>query len=172
MPYYGGTNDLSVIPPDYVIPSGPASLIIQEPPHEVLTAGSDLTVVAQSGGPMPSPGSIIGTFMRRLFKGSWRMNKLQEVQHRNLPGNYGAISSRANFSYLGRQYDQAANSPMWIRTPKRPTYNVATPILYRLRVEDPLVKAQSGDLIQVPVVQIGPATFVPAAVASLQETVL
>lgn len=172
MPYYGGTNDTSVIPPDYVIPAGPASLVIQEPNHEILTSGSDLTVVAQSGGPMPSPGQIIGTFMRRLFKGSWRRNNLTEVQHHNLPGNYGSITSTAHLGYVGRAYDAAANAPMWIRTPKRPTYNVLIPILYRLRVEDPLAKAQAGDLVQVPVVTVGPATFVPASVASLTETVL
>jgi hypothetical protein len=150
-------------------------------PDVVLTAGSDLTVVAESGGPLPYPGPMISTWTRRLFKGSWIPNTLRQVFARNVPANFGSVGGKTSWYYRGREFAAAGNAPMWTYPfagsvnkggANGPMWNNALPIVYGLRVVDPGSQAQLSDLIQYEVVQQGPANFQPANPASLAETIL
>lgn len=177
MPFIGGTNDLAQSPESYLVPTGPANIVLQHRNEVILTSGSDLNVTAISSGNLGNPWpKIIATYMRRLFKGSWRPNNLREITNRNINGNYGAKTSVARFSFRGREFDGVGNMPResrgsW-RTPKHPTYNVLVPIVYGLRDIDPAQLAQLGELTNVEVVQVGPVDFQAGSSASLQERIL
>lgn len=179
MPFIGGTADLSASPEQYLVPTGPANIIVQHRNEVILTSGSDLNVTAISSGGLGNPWpSIIGTFMRRLFKGSWRPNDLQQVSNRNINGNYGSKGGSVGYMFRGREFGGVGNMPgggsqigSW-RNPKHPTYNNLVPIVYGLRDIDPQQLAQPGDLIQVQTVPVMPMEFSPAASASLQEVLL
>lgn len=180
MPFIGGTNDLAASPEQYLVPTGPANIILIHRNEVILTSGSDLNVTAISSGGLGNPWpKIVGTFMARLFKGSWRPNKLQEIAHHNSPGNYGSHGGSVGYSFRGREFGGVGNMPGANLSlsgnhsnPKRPTYNNLVPIVYGLRDIDPQALAQPGELVQVPVLPVTPMDYQPAGSASLQEVLL
>ena len=181
MPFYGGTNDLTQTPEQYLVPTGPMNIVVVHRNEVILTSGSDLNVAAVSSGPLGNPWpKILGVFMQRLFKGSWRPNNLREVTTRNLPGNYGSVTSKSLFSFRGREFGGIGNMPGGRGTlvashsiASRPTYNNLVPIVYGLRDIDPKAVAQASDLVQLPVFPgPGSAVFQPAPNATLQEQIL
>ena len=179
MPFIGGTNDLAASPEQYLVPTGPRNIVVVHRNEVILTSGSDLNVTAISSGNLGNPWpKIIGSFMTRLFKGSWRPNNLREIAHHNVNGNYGSIGGSVPYYRRGREFAGVGNMPggnqqpgMW-RTPKHPTYNNLVPIVYGLRILDPKQQAQPADLIQLPVLPVAPAEFQQSSSASLQEVVL
>ena len=183
MPFIGGTNDLAASPEQYLVPTGPRNIIVVHRNEVILTSGSDLNVTAISSGGLGNPWPrIVGTFMARLFKGSWRPNQLREVATRNIGGNYGSHGGEVSYYYKGREFSGVGNMPgvangaggqmgVW-RTSKRPTYNNLVPIVYGLRILDPKQQTHAGELIQIQVLPVAPAEFQPASNASLQEVVL
>ena len=181
MPLPNSSNGLALNPGVTQTPTGPATVTVIHRNEVILTSGSDLNVAAVSSGGrgLPWP-KMIGTFMTRLFKGSWRPNNLVEVSNRNLPGNYGSVTSKALFSFRGREFGGIGNMPggpgalvASQGVASRPTYNNLVPIVYRLRVIDTQAQAQPSDLVQIPTFPLGgQAVFQPAAAASLKETIL
>ena len=178
MPTIGGTNSSSI--DQYLPPSVPSNLMIVHRNEVILTAGSDLNVAAVSSGNRGLPWPhIVGTFMRRLFKGSWRPNDLVEVAHHNTPGNYGSHGGQVGYGFRGREFGGVGNMPGGNLSlsgahsnPNRPTYNNLVPIVYGLRDIDPNQLAQANDLVQIQVLPVGNVQFVPAQSASLQEQLL
>lgn len=183
MPFIGGTNDLAASPEQYLVPTGPRNIIVIHRNEVILTSGSDLNVTAISSGALGNPWpKIIGTFVARLFKGSWRPNELREIAHRNINGNYGSRGGEVKYYSRGREFGGVGNSPgdadgaggvsgVW-RTPKHPTYNNLVPIVYGLRVIDKAQQAQASDLVQIQVLPVAPMEYPQASTASLQEVVL
>lgn len=178
MPFFGGTKDVAYPAEQYVVPTGPAQVVYLHHNEVILTAGSDLDIAAVSSGNLGNPWpKIIQTYVARLFKGAaWRPNNLREIANRNIGGNYGAITSVARFSFRGREFggvgSMPTGSPGTWRDCRHPTYNVAAPIVYGLRDEDPNQKAQLGELTNVELIQVAPTGYVPASAASLQEVLL
>lgn len=179
MPFFGGSADLAASPEQYLVPTGPRNIVVVHRNEVILTSGSDLNVTAISSGGLGNPWpKIIGTFMARLFKGSWRPNTLREVAHHNVNGNYGSKGGDVRYYFRGREFGGVGNMPggnlqggMW-RTPHHPTYNNLVPIVYGLRVLDAKQQAQMQDLIQVQVLPVSPMEYPQASTASLQEVVL
>lgn len=180
MPFIGGTNDLSASPEQYLIPTGPRNIIVIHRNEVVLTAGSDLNTTAVSSGSLGNPWPrIVGTFMRRLFKGSWKPNNLREVAHHNVNGNYGSKGGVVGYGFRGREFGGVGNMPSGVgalsgshSSARRPEYNNLLPIVYGLRDIDPRALAQLSELSQITTVPLGPMEYQPGGSASLQETLL
>lgn len=180
MPFIGGTNDLAASPEQYLVPTGPANIVVVHRNEVILTSGSDLNVTAISSGNLGNPWpKIIGVFMSRLFKGSWRPNNLRQVSTRNIDGNYGSHGGAVRYYYRGREFGGVGNMPAGSQSlsaahsnPMRPTYNNLVPIVYGLRDIDPKQLAQPSDLVQLPVLPVGSVEFQPGGSASLQEVLL
>ena len=179
MPFLGGTNDLSASPEQYVTPTGPRNIMVVHRNEVILTSGSDLNVAAISSGNLGNPWpKIVGTFMARLFKGSWRPNELKEIYNRNVGGNYGSHGGMVKYYSRGREFGGVGNGPgrgsqvgSW-RHPAHPTYNNLVPIVYGLRDIDPKQLTQPGELVQLQILPVGPMDYQPAGSASLQEVLL
>lgn len=179
MPFLGGTNDLSVTPERYVVPTGPANIMVVHRNEVILTSGSDLNTTAVSSGSLGNPWpKILGVFARRLFKGAWQASTLRQPAHVMLDGNYGSEGGKVGYYRRGREFGGIGNMPGGNQqmsshsVPSRPTYNNLVPIVYGLRDVDPRALAQSGDLIQVPTFPVNGVSFDPAQSASLQEVIL
>lgn len=173
MPFLNGTNDLSANPGMYLHTVGPKNIIVLHRNEVILTSGSDLNVAAVSSGNLGNPWpKIVGTFFTRLFKGSWNANNLRQVSNHNVAGNYGSMGGSVGYGFRGREFGGIGNMPGPIRDAHRPTYNNLVPIVYGLRDIDPKQLAQSGELVRLNVLPLGPADFTPANAASLQETIL
>jgi hypothetical protein len=104
------------------------------------------------------------------FKGGWVPNKLREVAARNIPGNYGLITSIANFQFRYRAFEGIGSMPGPVPNPYRPMYNNLISIVWHLRVANPNTKsnttAQKGPIT----IQYKPATWLGANTASLNKT--
>jgi hypothetical protein len=171
MPIEGGTLDLAAQPDQYVVPSGPLEILITPGQEVILTSGSDLDNTAVSSGPRGLPWPSIINGMIKFFN-AWRPNSLRQVHHQNIPGNYGAVTSVANFGFRGREFFGVGSYPQPTPFPWRPTYNNLVPIVWGLRDIDPMQLAQAQELIVYGPIQVGPNTFEPSGAASLQETLL
>ena len=179
MPFLGGTNDLAASPEQYLTLLGPVNRIVVHRNEVILTSGSDLNVTAVSSGSLGNPWpTIVGTYMRRMFKGAWRPNTLREVANHNTPGNYGSRGGSVRYMFRGREFGGVGNMPAdgaafgsW-RTPKRSEYNNLVPIVWGLRDIDPQQLAQPGELVQLQILPVNPMDFSPAGNASLQEVLL
>jgi hypothetical protein len=171
MPFPGGTDDLSQTPESFVTPTGPLEIFISGGHEEILTSGSDLAQAAQSSGNrgLPWPKIINGAIK---FFNSFRPNALREIAHENVNGNYGAESSKANYSFRYREFMGVGSMPdIYLR--RRVTWNNLTPIVWGLRDLDPSQQAQAGELIAFTGTgQVAPTSFTAAGVASLQEELL
>lgn len=126
-----------------------------------LTSGSSLDVARQGA---PWPEIIDGAY--KFFVG-WRRNNFRQVFNRNVEGNYGALSSRANYGFKASEYAGVGLTPGPMPVGTRPMYDNLIPILWGLRVVDPMSQAQLSELTNVEVVQIAPAEYTPPANASL-----
>lgn len=141
------------------------------------TSGSSLDR-AEVGAPWPN---IIDGALK-IFRGWFRRKNLTQVRNVNLPGNYGARTSEANFEFKLNQwpdngsgfalYPEGLRGQLIPRTPLRPEYNNLIPVVWGLRVTDPGAQAQKGDLIQVQRVQVGSTDYTPAGQANLREVLL
>lgn len=211
------------------VTSRPTVANIQSPETfpRVLTSGSQLNRAADSGAGQPiAPGfpSDSGSQLNRAQRGApWPniipdgtdnftngtkqpFNRLVEVAHHNTPGNYGMMSSLANFSYRHRVYAPGANV-RYVKTgkgsviagikqaislplgsvemgnaevagypgvvqvaPGKKLYNNLIPIVWNLRVNNPVAGGSLGNTIQ-PNFVVGvfnnPMQFVAAGNASL-----
>lgn len=134
----------------------------------VAGAGSNLNV-SQGGAPWPT--LINGGYK---FKTSWRPNFLKAISTRNVAGNYGAQTSSADFGYRGHEFGPSTSNqalyPGTVPYSRRPMWNNLIPIIYNLRVINPVAGGGSNNTIlpsQV-VSQFNKALqFVPAGTASL-----
>lgn len=171
MPIVGGTLDTAAQPDQYVVPSGPLEILITPGQEVILTSGSDFDNTAQSSGPRYLPWPRIINGMVKFFN-SWRPNRLRQVYNQNLPGNYGAVTSVANFGFRGREFYGIGSYPQPTPFPWRPMYNNLVPIVWGLRDIDPQQLAQAQELMVYGPIQVGPNTYEPAGSASLQETLL
>ena len=106
----------------------------------------------------------------KFWNGGWRNSVLREVTHQNIIGNYGSISSDANYGFKWRAFAGIGNMPGPIPTPYRPTYNDLVPITWNLRITNPNIvpmsTAQTGPIS----VQKNPSTWLGTGTASLSKT--
>jgi hypothetical protein len=171
MPIVGGTLDTANQPDQYVVPSGPLEILITPGTEVILTSGTDLDNAAQSSGPRGLPWPRIINGMVKFFN-SWRPNTLRQVHNQNLNGNYGAITSVANFGFRGREFYGVGSYPQPTPYPWRPMWNNLIPIVWGLRDIDPQQLAQAQELMVFGPIQTNSSTFEPGGAASLQETLL
>lgn len=107
-----------------------------ELPPRQLTAGSDLNVTAE--GPWPPFNEEIST----VDRWQWRLSVLRQIFNHNVGGNYGAVTSLANFGFRNSAFgpDQAGKMgvlgllPNTTPNPKRPMWNNLPSAQYNLRV--------------------------------------
>jgi hypothetical protein len=109
-----------------------------EIPPRQLTAGSDLNVTAE--GPWPY---IIDASVLTYDSGTaWRPSTLREIFNHNVGGNYGSVTSLANFNFRNAAFGayQAGKMgvigllPNTMPNPKRPMWNNLPSAQYNLRV--------------------------------------
>jgi hypothetical protein len=182
-------RDGSIVTARPVVP-GPVAYYT---PPEALSAGSDLDV-ASEGGPYdaaplsagssldksqigaPWPGIINGAIK---FFNSWRPNALREIANHNVAGNYGSETGKANFGwrdYEFSHYESAQGGgsqalyPGTIANPFRPMWNNLVPLIYGLRVLNPVMNLSENFTTQPDntVSQFRtPVEFTPTGTASL-----
>lgn len=106
----------------------------------------------------------------RFENNGWRPSVLVEINNQNIPGNYGAVSSKALFGFRSRAFGGIGNSPEPIPTPYRPTYNDLISIVWGLRVGNPNLvtntTAQKGPIT----IQSTPASWPGSNTATLNKT--
>lgn len=135
----------------------------------LITAGSDLGT-AQVGSPWPDlvPTGKIGT--------AWRRNSFREVAHKTLAGNYGSITSIANFGFrhqiypVGNPWTSQAGYPGPVPSAVRPMWNNVVAIVWRLRVANPTAGGSLNDTVQAAYTlqsYKNPTAYTPEGTASL-----
>jgi hypothetical protein len=182
-------RDASVVTARPVVP-GPVALYT---PPWALSAGSDLDVTAE-GGPYqsapltsgssldkaqqgaPWPGIINGAIK---FFNSWRPNALRQIANHNVAGNYGSETGKANFGWRDYEFNDYASAqgggsqalyPGTVANPFRPMWNNLVPLIYGLRVLNPVMNGseQFTTQPQTTVSQFTtPVDFTPTGTASL-----
>lgn len=176
-------RDGSIVTARPVVP-GP---VAEYGPPEALTAGSDINLAAEYGpyeaSPLaagssldkaqigaPWPGIINGAIK---FFNSWRPNALREIANHNVAGNYGSETGRANFGWRGFEFptgDGIANYPGAVPNAFRPMWNNLVPIIYGLRVLNPVMNG-SDQFTTQPQTKVSqfttPVEFTPTGTASL-----
>lgn len=139
-----------------------------------LAAGSSLDV-AQDGAPWPA---IINGAVK--FFNSWRPNALREISNHNVAGNYGSETGKVNFGWRRYEFDgydagkllggSQAGYPGTDGSPYTPTWNSLVPIIYGLRVLNPVAGGNDNykTLPQSVVSQFtAPTQFTPTGTAAL-----
>ncbi len=135
---------------------------ITEAPSE-LTAGSDLNR-ASSGWPTLLDGGA------KFWNNGWRKSVLREVQAHNNPGNYGLVSSKANWLFRYRAFGGIGNMPGPVPNPYRPMYQNLTPIQWRTLVPNPNITGTTTEQHGPITIQTEPSTWQGANTASLMKT--
>lgn len=131
-------------------------------PTSDLTAGSSLNKASDDSWPQMLDGGY-------KWRGGWVPSKLIEVRARNIAGNYGMVTSKANFGFLYSAFRGIGLHSSPIPSPYRPMYDNLTPISWALRVDNPAVKT-NRQLGSGKTVQKTPATFPGSNTASLNRT--
>ena len=168
-------------------PIGPAPIAEYTPPY-ALTAGSQTDKYA-IGGPSqasplaagssldkaqvgaPWPGIINGAVK---FFNSWRPNALREIANHNVAGNYGSVTGLANLGWRGSEFGSRADAqalyPGPVANPFRPMWNNLVPIIYGIRVLNPVMNG-AENFTSVPQTVVSqfttPVEFTPTGTASL-----
>jgi hypothetical protein len=146
----------------------------------VLASGSNLAL-SRIGAPWPNQ---INSSVKRFT--SYIPNMLREVAHVNVRGNYGMVSSEANFLYRHQEYPAASVEPgsggdYWggniagypgvVPSWQPPMWNNLVAIIWQLRVLNPTAGGSLNNTVQQAYVQDNasqnPAQFIPAGNASL-----
>lgn len=149
-------RDASVVTARPIVP-GP---ILEPVPPDAFTSGSQINQAAV-GGPYEATEIGSGSSLNKAQAGSWwtsiidgaikffvgwRPNNYREIAHHNVAGNYGSKSSVANYGFLasfafptsgGTSYAGYPNEAI-PTDPSAPTWNNLIPIIYGLRVVNPV----------------------------------
>lgn len=169
---WAGLNSWFMVRPQPVISSGPnlpprpwVKTDSGTPPPRQLTAGSDLNRTAE--GPwltLIDAGSI-----DYHDNAGWTPNTLANPRNINVRGNYGEVTSVANFNSrkwafpFTNERPEIAFLPGPIPNPHRPMWNNLVPIVYGLRVTNPTqVKASQS-------ARFNPASRYSASAGSYNE---
>lgn len=188
MPGYGVKpyRDASVVTARPVVPPP----IAEPTPPNALAAGSQLNRAAY-GGSVPAKTAAIdsGSSINRaqLFAPwptpiidpgiqldhGWHVNDFKNPAHEMRSGNYGAITSLANYAFRKMEFNnqQAGMPDSSVRgNGHRPEWNNLIPVVYALRVTNP-VGALSENYTRRPQSVVSqfdtPMEFTPTGVASL-----
>lgn len=178
-------RDASVVTARPVVP-GP---ILEPVPPDALTAGSDLNVTTVGGpshgteidsgsslnkaqGGSPWPGIIDGAIK---FFNSWRKNAFRQISNHNVAGNYGEETSQANFGFRAQEFPISTGSVAGMPASNvrgfRPEWNNLVPIVYGLRVVNPVGSGNASGYQVQPAKVVSqftePAQFTPSGTASL-----
>lgn len=181
----GPYRNASIVTARPIVP-GP---IAEYTPPDALSAGSQLDVTAY-GGPYQAAEitsgsslnkSIIGDPWPRLIDAatrlfnSWRPNFFREISTHNVAGNYGSITSTANYNFQSYEFPSLGiptigNYPGPVPSARRPEWNNLVSIIYGLRVLNPVGSLGPNQTIlpQAVVSQFTvPTQFTPTGTASL-----
>jgi hypothetical protein len=136
----------------------------------LFAANSDFNDGAETGAPWPG---LIASF--KIFT-AFRPNALREIAVKTLPGNYGAITSIANFGFrhqiypVGNPWTSQAGYPGPVPSAVRPMWNNVVAIVWRLRVVNPTAGGSLGGTVQ-PAYTLqsynNPTAFTPAGTPTL-----
>lgn len=165
----GSDLDRAAVPGPPPTPTPHLTSLAGEP---VTSAGSDFDK-ASTGQPWPMIIDGAVKFFNRA-----RPSNLTQVHHQNVPGNYGMVSSLANFLFRGSwvQSDEGNMGvglyPGPVPYAKRPMYDVLTPIVWGLTVIDKKQWAQMEELNQYQQLQVAPMQYTAPGSASLQPQLL
>lgn len=113
-----------------------------QPPPRQLTAGSDLNVTAEGPWLWLQDAGLVIDFNQGA---AWVPNTLRQIFNRNVAGNYGSISSLANWSFRSWAFSPNVPGatptigmlPGPISNPKRPMWNNLPAAQYRVLVVNP-----------------------------------
>jgi hypothetical protein len=138
----------------------------------VFSAGSQLAL-AQIGAPWPDQ---INSSVKRFT--AYRPNSFREIFAMKVLGNYGGMTSTANFGYRHQEYPASdtyhggqAGYPGPVPAASRPMWSNLLAIVYALRVLNPTAGGSLNDTT-TPAnynsdIYSNPAEYVPAGTASL-----
>lgn len=155
-------RNASVVTARPIVP-GP---IAEPAPPDALAAGSQINKAA-IGGPYkatelgsgsslnesqigsPWPNIINGAIK---FFNSWRPNGLREIANHNVSGNYGEVTSKANFGFRSFEFGVDSIGGMPDSDLKggghRPEWNNLIPIIWGLRVINPVAAGSANYTVQ------------------------
>ena len=167
-----------VVPPPIALYNQPDALVAGSQLNQAAVGGPTKATQLGSGSSLnkaragaPWPGIINGA---TKFFNSWRKNNLREISNHNVIGNYGSNTGIVNFGWRGREFPSGI-AGMAITDIKgaghRPEWNTVIPIIYGMRVVNP-VAGGSSNFTAVPQSVVSQMTnsaeFVPTGTASLQ----
>lgn len=174
-------RDAAVVTARPVVP-GP---VAEPQPPYALAGGSQLNRYA-IGGPYAATELGSGSSLDKAQSGSWwvpiingatkffnswRPNMFREISTHNVAGNYGAMTSTANFGFLGREFPVSfAGMPDDVIRGNRSEWNNLVPIIWGLRVVNPVANLGNSQTVnpQSVVSQFTEsAEFTPGGSASL-----
>lgn len=136
----------------------------------LLTAGSDLDK-AIAGAPWPA---LIDGFIKIWT--AFRPNSFRDVTPTKEPANYGSLTSLANFGFrhqlypVGGAWNSQAGYPGPVPSEKRPMWNNVLPIVWNLRVVNPVAGGSVDSTVQGAYTlqnYKNPTEYTPAGTASL-----
>lgn len=181
----GPYRDASIVTARPIVP-GP---IAEYTPPYALSSGSQLDKTASGGlyaaSEMTSGSSlsksIFGAPWPRLIDAgiqllnSWRPNLYRAVSTHNVVGNYGSVSSTANYGFRGSEFGQQAQVGLYPANvipsnPWIPDWNNLVSVIYGLRVVNPVSGGGPNQTVlpQSTVSQFNvPSQFTPTGTASL-----
>jgi hypothetical protein len=133
-------------------------------PRSELSSGSDLNR-ASSGWP-----ALLDSLNAKLVNGGWVPSKLREVEAHNEIGNYGMVSSKANWLFRYRAFGGIGNMPGPVPNPYRPMWQELTPITWRTLVPNANIAGTTTEQHGPIVIQTQPSTWQGANTASLMKT--
>jgi hypothetical protein len=130
---------------------------IHEPPS-ALTSGSSLNRASSGWAPLLDAGYKIGYAFKR--------NHLMNPRHAIISGNYGMVTSRANFGFRYQAFDGMAGLPTGNVRGHRSEWNTLTAIVWGQRVSNPNGNVNTTKA-GTPNLSTTPAVMVKAGVASI-----
>lgn len=180
----GPYRDASIVTARPVVP-GP---IAEYTPPYALTSGSQLDKTA-SGGPYAATQLGSGSSLNKAITGapwprlidaaiqlfnSWRPNVYRGISTHNVLGNFGSVTSTANFGFRSFEFgtDTVGLYPAKVipLNPFRPEWNNLVSIIYGLRVQNPVGNLGPNQTV-LPASTVSqftiPTQFTPTGTASL-----
>ncbi len=176
-------RDASVVTARPVVPPP----IAEPQPPEALAGGSQLNKTAV-GGPYAATELDSGSSINVAQKGSpwppiingaikfftaWKANRLRQISTHNINGNYGSQTGQVNFGWRSFEFagePNMAGLPVSNVRGNRPEWNNLIPIIFGLKVINPVAGGTSGysTIPQSVASQFTrPTDFTPTGTASL-----
>lgn len=142
----------------------PVPVAYASEPRSDLESGSDVNQAAVGAWPRLLDGG------HKFWNGGWRKSVLQQVAAFTRPGNYGMVTSQANFGFNYSEFGGIARGGGPIPNPYVAEWNELTPIVWGTRVANPNTQPNTTQQKGPITVQTTPSVWNGAQNASLSKS--